>query len=111
MIKLKRMYDLNKFEGFERDQKIDISKIDTKKILYEEKKNYQNQVMKDFQKLQEKFVDQQDLEINSFLDQSFESQYSMHRMNNESRQYSSMSMLEKKTDILKGFIFNFSINR
>lgn len=40
MIKLKRMYDLNKFEGFERDQKIDISKIDTKKILYEEKKNY-----------------------------------------------------------------------
>lgn len=40
MIKLKRTYDLNKFEGFERDQKIDISKIDTKKILYEEKKSY-----------------------------------------------------------------------
>jgi hypothetical protein len=35
MIKLKRTYDLNKFEGFEKDQKIDVTKIDTKKILYE----------------------------------------------------------------------------
>lgn len=51
MIKLKRTYDLNKFEGFEKDQKIDVTKIDTKKILYEEKKSYENQVMKDFQKL------------------------------------------------------------